>query len=120
MLAFLKALLLLPIAIAVILLAIANRAPVTFSFDPVSRANPELAVTVPLYALLLAAVALGVLIGGIGAWLSSGDTRRSGRAARREAHRLRAEADQLRARAAAAATGPKPGNPALPSPQAAR
>lgn len=111
MLGFLKALILLPVALLVILLAIANRAPATLSLDPFAKGAPELAVTAPLYGLLLAAVALGVVIGGVGAWLSAGDRRRSGRAARREAKRLRTEADRLRS----AISGPH--GPALPAPR---
>jgi uncharacterized membrane protein YciS (DUF1049 family) len=96
MLALLKAIVLLPVALIVILLAIANRAPVIFSFDPFARGAPEFAVSVPLYALLLGTLALGVLLGGIGAWLTAGRQRRSGRASRREANRLRQETDRLR------------------------
>ena len=101
MLGFLKALLLLPVAIVVVLLAIANRAPVTFSLDPFGKGAPDIAVSLPLYGLLLAAVGIGVVIGGVGSWLSSGRSRRSGRAARREAARLRAEAERLRRTVAA-------------------
>ena len=53
---FLKALILLPVAIVVVLLAVANRTPVTFSFDP-TRSAPDLAVTLPLYAFLFMACA---------------------------------------------------------------
>ncbi len=96
MLGFLRVLILLPVAIAVILLAIANRAPVTFSFDPFTKGAPELAVSVPLFILLFAAVALGIAVGGIGSWLGAARKRQSGRAARREVTRLKAEADRLR------------------------
>lgn len=96
MLALLKAIILLPVALIVILLAIANRAPVVFSFDPFARGAPEFAVSVPLYLLLLGALALGVVLGGVGAWLTAGRQRRSGRASRREVGRLRQETDRLR------------------------
>ena len=43
MIRFLKALILLPIAILVVLLAVANRAPVTLSLDPFSQDAPEFA-----------------------------------------------------------------------------
>ena len=39
---FLKVLVLLPLAIVVVLLALANRGPVTVSLDPFSREAPEL------------------------------------------------------------------------------
>ena len=38
---FLKALILLPVAMVVVLLAVANRAPVTLSFDPFSKPGPQ-------------------------------------------------------------------------------
>ena len=97
MLGFLKALILLPIAILVVLLAVANRGPVLVSFDPFSKAQPELSVTVPLFALILGPVAIGVVLGGIGSWLAARAQRRERRMSAREVNRLKAEADRLRA-----------------------
>jgi uncharacterized integral membrane protein len=108
MLGFLKALLLLPIAILVVLLAVANRGPVTVSFDPFAKANPELSVSVPLFALILGSVALGVVLGGVGAWLAGGKHRRDRRMSHREINRLKSEADRLRASVVA-------NRPALPN-----
>lgn len=110
--AFLKALILLPVAVVVILLAVANRAPVLLSLDPFAKGAPEIAFPVPLYAVIFASVAVGVVVGGIGAWLSAGSTRRSARMSNREAKRLRQEADRLRAAVA------RSGQPALPAPRA--
>lgn len=114
MLQLLKAIILLPIALIVILLAIANRAPVVFSLDPFERGAPEFAFSVPLYALLLAALILGVVIGGCGAWLAAGRQRRRGRASRREVSRLKGETDRLRDNLAAtrATALPPPGRTA--------
>jgi uncharacterized integral membrane protein len=97
MLGFLKALILLPIAILVVLLAVANRGPVLVSFDPFSKGPPELSATLPLFALILGSVALGVVLGGVGSWLAAGRTRRERRVSARELNRLKAEADRLRA-----------------------
>ena len=55
-------------AILVIALAIANRHSVSFSLDPFNAAQPALAFDVPLAALILASIALGLLIGGMAAW----------------------------------------------------
>ncbi|NNM71173.1 lipopolysaccharide assembly protein LapA domain-containing protein [Enterovirga aerilata] len=96
MLGFLKALILLPIAILVVLLAVANRGPVVLSFDPFSKGAPELSVTLPLFALILGSVALGVVLGGVGSWLAAGRQRRERRMSAREINRLKAEADRLR------------------------
>jgi uncharacterized integral membrane protein len=96
--AFLKGLVLLPVAVVVVLLAVANRAPVMFSFDPVSPGAPQWSVTLPLFVLLFAALAIGVLVGGMASWLAQGRHRRAGRAYRREVNHLRQEADRLRGR----------------------
>ncbi|TDR87194.1 lipopolysaccharide assembly protein LapA domain-containing protein [Enterovirga rhinocerotis] len=112
MLALLKAIIFLPIAVIVILLSIANRGIVPVSFDPFARGAPEFVVNVPLYALVLGALAVGVVLGGTGAWLAAGRQRRSGRASRREANRLRRETDRLRTDLAETRT-------ALPAPRRA-
>lgn len=96
MIRFLKALILLPIAIVVVLLAVANRAPVTLSLDPFSQEAPEFAAQVPLFAVIFAAVAVGVVIGGIASWLAQGKNRRARRRYRREASQLRYETERLR------------------------
>ena len=100
MLSFLKAILLLPVAVAAVLLAVANRAPVTLSLDPISKGVPEFSLTLPFYAWIFIAVALGVVIGGMGAWMAQSKHRRARREYGREVHRLRAEAERLRARPA--------------------
>ena len=56
MIRFLKALILLPVAILVVLLAVANRKPVLLSLDPFSQDAPEFSVTVPLFGVIFLAV----------------------------------------------------------------
>jgi len=104
---FLKALVLLPIAILVVLLAVANRAPVTLSLDPFSKDAPEFSTQLPLFAVIFVAVMVGVVIGGTASWLAQGKNRRARRRYRREADQLRYETERLRSRSAAN----------LPSPQ---
>ncbi len=111
MVRFLKALILLPVSILVVLLAVANRAPVTLSLDPFSQEAPEFSTSAPLFAVIFASVMLGVLIGGAAAWLAQGRNRSAKRQARREAQHLRQETERLRVQAASSA-------PALPSPRA--
>jgi uncharacterized integral membrane protein len=101
------ALVLLPLAAAIVLLATANRQAVTISLDPLSE-KPALAVTQPLFLVILGAVVAGVVIGGAAAWLRQAKWRRAARRARAEARALRAEADMLKERLAAAEpTGPR-------------
>jgi len=100
---------LLPLAIVVVVLSVANRAPVDFSLDPLG-AIPALSLTAPLFFFLFAALALGILIGGIATWLGQGKWRRAARAERANAARLRQEVERLTERAAAstpALSGPR-------------
>lgn len=96
MIRFLKGLLLLPIAILVVALAVANREAVRVSFDPFAPDMPVFSLTLPLYAILFGCVAIGVVVGGIGAWLGQGETRRKSRERRREIRRLEGETTRLK------------------------
>ena len=118
MIRFLKSLVLLPIAVLVILLAVANRDPVRLSLDPFSP-DPVFSVSLPLYAILFGAVALGIVVGGIFTWLGQGKARRQVRHRGREIRRLEGETERLKAYAP-----PEPGNgltlpgrTALPAPR---
>ena len=93
---FLTLFVLLPIAIVVVALSVANRASVTFSLDPIGAAAPGWSASGPLYVFLFAAVALGIVIGGVAAWLRQGRWRHAARVERANAERLRTEVAQLR------------------------
>jgi uncharacterized integral membrane protein len=102
------ALFLVPLAIAFVLFAVANRESVLVSFDPFDRASPALGVGLPLFALILILLITGVLLGGIAAWLRQGKWRRAARLAEAEARRLRAELAELRQGQAADRVPPAP------------
>ena len=55
-----------PLAIAIIAFAVANRQPVTVSFVPLSSANPAYAGTVPLFVLIFVLVTLFLPTGIVG------------------------------------------------------
>ncbi|MGX1788100.1 LapA family protein [Bosea sp. NPDC055332] len=95
--AFFKALVLVPVALLVVLFSVANRAPVRVSLDPISRDAPAFTLDLPLFAVILAAIAVGILIGGFASWLAQGKHRKAARVNRREADKLRNEAQSLRA-----------------------
>jgi uncharacterized integral membrane protein len=122
MIRFLKSLVLLPVAAVVILLAVANRAPVQLSLDPFNADAPVFSVNLPLYAILFGAVALGIVVGGVFTWLGQGRVRASARHHRREASRYEREVDRLRPYSPDA-TGPTypgtsvPVQTALPAPR---
>ncbi len=94
--AFFKALILVPIALVIVLFSVANRGSVRISLDPFSRDMPTLSYDVPLFAIVLAAVFLGVIVGGVAAWLAQGKHRKAARRNRREVEALRSETQALR------------------------
>lgn len=102
-----------PVSVILIALAVANRDTVSFTLNPFKPGDPALTVQAPLFALLFAALALGVVIGGCATWLRQGRYRRIARERSREADRLKARAEQERiARKSAAAEAgqlPAPG-----------
>lgn len=89
----LRWLVLVPFAILLVLLAVANRAPVTLSLDPFSREAPAFAFQLPLFVALLLAVAIGVMIGGVAAGIGRLRWRYRARRAEREAEKLSAGND---------------------------
>src|SRR5262245_27264421 len=94
---------LLPLAIVVVTLSVANREPVTLSLDPV-HAAPWASITAPFFFFLFASLALGIILGGIAAWAGQAKWRRAARAERTNAARLKTEAESLRDRLASMPT----------------
>ena len=90
------ALILAPLTAAAVAFAVANRQTIVVSFDPFDRAHPAFAVTLPLFALLLAVVVAGVVIGGVAAWVRQSKWRRAARLAQAQARELNAELDNLK------------------------
>jgi uncharacterized integral membrane protein len=109
---FLKNLVLLPIALVLIALAVANRHEVRLSLDPFSSADPAVSLQAPMFWFLFAAVAFGVFIGGVASWAAQGKWRKEAREKRREANRWHHEADRLKAQQQPARTA----GSALPAP----
>lgn len=99
MLRLMKLLIALPAAFALVLFAVANRQVVRVSFDPLSREAPALFLDAPLFAVAIAALALGIVLGGVASWLAQGRHRKAERHLKREVTRLSAETSALRATA---------------------
>ena len=93
-------LVLVPLAIVMLMFALANRQIVTVSFDPFSSAQPALSFTMPLFVLIFLLVILGVLIGGIAAWLRQSKWRRNARRLQADVEALRREMAVLNERLA--------------------
>jgi uncharacterized integral membrane protein len=91
-------LVLLPLALLLVLFALANRGPVAVGFDPLSPANPLVApLQLPLFVLIYACLLAGIVLGGVAAWAAHGPDRRERRRLRRD---LKAAEASLAARAA--------------------
>jgi uncharacterized integral membrane protein len=88
---------LVPLAIVIVILSVANRGAVTFSLDPFG--GNALSFAAPLFVFLFAALLLGILVGGVAAWLRQGRWRHAARIERAEAARLSRELERLRVRA---------------------
>ena len=84
---------LVPLAIVIVMFAVANREIITVSFDPFDSVHPALAFKMPLFMLIFALVTVGVLVGGIAAWLKQHKWRTRARIAEAEARDLRARLD---------------------------
>ena len=86
---------LVPLAILIVMFAVANREIITVSFDPFDSAHPALAFKMPLFMLIFALVTVGVVVGGIAAWLRQGKHRRVARMHHSHVAALRREIDSL-------------------------
>ena len=98
---FFKALILVPIAVLLILLAVANRQWTGVSLDPFSSEPPALAVHLPLFLVILLTLVLGVIVGGIAAWRRQRKWRAAARRLDTELRDARAEAETWKRRAEA-------------------
>ena len=94
---FLKLLVLLPIAALATLFAVINRHAVLVTFDPLDWTGLGQAVSVPLFLVIFATLAVGVMLGGAAVWLTQGRHRRAARVHAREAARHREELERMRA-----------------------
>ncbi|MCB1419924.1 MAG: LapA family protein [Notoacmeibacter sp.] len=99
-------LVLVPIAIILIALAVANRDLVPFTIDPFNRANPLLTIQLPLFVYIFAAMGIGMVLGSMATWWKQGRYRKLARDRDREVRQLRA-----------AELPAKPAGPGLPVPQ---
>ena len=94
------AIIVVPLAIVIVAFAVANRQVVTVSFDPFSSASPAYAASLPLFVLIFVLVILGVIIGGVAAWLRQAAWRRTARRLDADGRTLHQELEAMRRRAA--------------------
>ena len=102
---FFTALVVIPLGLIFIVFAVANRHFVTVSFDPFNATDPAIAVSMPLFAVIIAVAILGVAAGGMATWFRQRHWRRASRQHEADARRARAEMADLRAAAAVSRAG---------------
>jgi putative membrane protein len=87
------------ILVAIVVLALANRAPVTLNLlpDGMARVMP-LQVQVPLFVVSLVSIVVGMVIGYLFEWLREHKHRKRASQNAREAAKLEREVDRLRRR----------------------
>jgi uncharacterized integral membrane protein len=104
---FFTALVVIPLGVIFIVFAVANRHLVTVSFDPFNSVNPSVAVSLPLFVVIIAVAILGVAAGGSATWFRQRSWRRAARQHEADARRARAEIAVLRAAAVVSRGGPQ-------------
>jgi len=90
---FIAAVILVPLTLVIVAFAVANRETIAISFDPFDSAQPAYALKMPLFVLIFVLVGIGVLVGGIAAWLKQHKWRVRARRAEAEARDLRTRID---------------------------
>jgi uncharacterized integral membrane protein len=94
---FLSYLVIVPLGIALIVFAVANRHLVTVSFDPFNSRDPALSFDLPLFLLIIAVAILGVVAGGSATWWGQRRWRRAARHHEADAREIRGQLADLRA-----------------------
>ena len=101
---FIKLIILIPAALVLILLSVANRHTVTMALNPFQPADAVMALSLPFFVFMFAALIIGVLLGSLATWFSQGRYRKRARDEAHEARKWREEADKQRTRLEEATT----------------
>jgi len=88
------------LAVIFVTFAVANRHLVTVSFDPFDSSDPSISATLPLFAVIIVALALGVIAGGSMTWFRQRHWRRAARQHEADAREAKSQLASLRAGAA--------------------
>jgi hypothetical protein len=116
----LKWAILLPVLVAVVLLAVANDHSVTVRLNPFDTSDPVLRLDLALYQLAFILFVLGTLVGGLVAWSGQRRHRRLAREREREASVWQARAERSERGGGAAVQTPRRASEAsafLPRPE---
>jgi uncharacterized integral membrane protein len=107
------AIILVPLAIIIVALAVANRQTVTVSFDPLGD-TPAASLSMPLFVLILGLLIAGVIIGGVASWLGQGKWRGAARRFERDMQMLRGKLSAYEDMAGRRSNTPRASEPPAP------
>lgn len=112
----LKFLIIAPLALIFLAFALANRHNVVVSFDPFGGGDiPSPQIVLPLFLVLIVAIAIGVVLGGFATWLRQGRFRKAAREAKAQVEVMRGENESLRAQIKALQASNGSGNMIAPT-----
>jgi uncharacterized integral membrane protein len=87
-----------PLGLLLLFFAMANRGSVKIGLDPFATGDSGPSIDAPLFLVVLASAAVGVVAGSLSSWISGRRYRREAREARNDAKKARAEVQVLRER----------------------
>ncbi|WP_320201203.1 DUF1049 domain-containing protein [Agrobacterium sp. rho-13.3] len=96
---------LVPLAIILVVLCVANRQAVTLALNPFRPDDSVLSFSAPFFVFILLSVIFGIGLGSLVTWFSQGKHRKRARVEAKEAIRWHNEADRHKAAASAVAIG---------------
>lgn len=100
--AIMRILIFVPLALLILFFSMANRSSVKIGLDPFAPNDATApSFEAPMFLVVLASMAIGVLAGGISSWLGHLPVRRAAKVARAEAKKTRLEIEKLRQQALA-------------------
>ena len=111
---FINLVFLLPVAVILILLSVANRQSVRFSIDPFNLETPAFSLELPFFAFLFLSLIIGMIIGGMVIWFGQSRHRRELRNKRTEVETLRRQNETIQAQNSNQPEELAPGLPAIP------
>jgi uncharacterized integral membrane protein len=95
----LRLIVIVPLAILVVVLSVANRQTVPVALNPFQPDDPVLAFSAPLFVIVFSALIAGIILGSFATWLSQGKFRSQARAQSNEAVKWAREAEKQKNRA---------------------
>jgi len=90
---------LVPLAIVLILLSVANRQSVTLALNPFKPDDAVLAISAPFFVFLFLTLIFGLVLGSFATWVTQGKYRKRARNEAQVAVKWQAEADKHKTRA---------------------